>query len=187
MQLERIDTDLTALLIDLSPVIRPTLRELLGTLRAVRRIIERSSSNEQIFLGLNDERMRRAAQLKADLCQDLEASWGIRVLEASNAMEAIQIATSNPGVIDLLLTDLEMPKTSGFDCAHSIARLRPDISILCMSAGLSVEEWENNIQQLRSSSFQFPNSFSAGSSFGPSVAQTNAYQRSLRGASVQVH
>lgn len=73
MQLERIDTELTALLIDLSPVIGPTLRELLGTLRAVRRIIERSSANEQIFLGLNDERMRRAAQLNADLCQDLEA------------------------------------------------------------------------------------------------------------------
>jgi CheY-like chemotaxis protein len=38
----------------------------------------------------------------------------MEVLEAANATEAIQIG-SHPGIIDLLLTDLEMPGVSGWN------------------------------------------------------------------------
>ena len=45
--------------------------------------------------------------------RDFLESVGMKALEASNAVEAIHTIRSHPGKIDLLLTDIEMPETSG--------------------------------------------------------------------------
>lgn len=82
-----------------------------------------------------------------NLVRDWLKSCGMDVLEASNSTEAIHIASSHPRTIDLLLTDLEMPGTSGLDCAKAIADMRPGICILCMSGGISVEEWQEYEQK----------------------------------------
>lgn len=74
---------------------------------------------------------------------DFLGSLGVEVLEASNAAEAIRIARSDPGTIDLLLTDVEMPGMSGWESANEIAGLKPGIRILYMSAGISLEEWND--------------------------------------------
>jgi two-component system cell cycle sensor histidine kinase/response regulator CckA len=70
-------------------------------------------------------------------------SLGIEVLEASNAAEAIRTASSHPGTIDLLLTDIEMPGMSGWHLAPKIARLKPGIRIVYMSAGIGLEAWND--------------------------------------------
>ena len=75
------------------------------------------------------------------MVRDFLRSLGFEVLEASHAAEAIHIALSHPGQIDLLLTDLEMPGMSGWESANNIAGLRPGIRILYMSAGISLQEW----------------------------------------------
>ena len=74
------------------------------------------------------------------MLRDFLESMGLRVLQASNAAEAIQIARSHLGKIDLLLSDIEMPGMSGWESAKKIAGLKPGIRVLYMSAGVSLED-----------------------------------------------
>jgi two-component system cell cycle sensor histidine kinase/response regulator CckA len=77
------------------------------------------------------------------MVRDFLVSQGIKVLEASNAAEAIHTARSHPGTIDLLLTDINMPRMSGWESAKQIAALRPGVRILYMSSGISLQEWND--------------------------------------------
>lgn len=58
---------------------------------------------------------------------------GYTVLTASSGAEAIELAASYVGVIDLLLTDVIMPKMQGPTVAKEVSALRPNIRILFMS------------------------------------------------------
>lgn len=75
--------------------------------------------------------------LLREMLRDLLESMNIQVLEASNAATAIRIGCSHPGAIDLLLTDLDMGGRSAWESANEIARKRPAIRVLYMSAGIS--------------------------------------------------
>jgi two-component system cell cycle sensor histidine kinase/response regulator CckA len=77
------------------------------------------------------------------MVRDFLQSLGIEVLEASNVAKAIRTARFYPGTIDLLLTDIDMPRMSGWESAKQIAALRPGIRILYMSGGISVREWKD--------------------------------------------
>jgi two-component system, cell cycle sensor histidine kinase and response regulator CckA len=81
------------------------------------------------------------------MVRDFLESLGIKVLEASNGAEAIHTARSHPGTIDLLLTDVEMPGMSGWYLAPKIAGLKPGIRILYMSAGISLQEWNDHMEK----------------------------------------
>ena len=58
---------------------------------------------------------------------------GYAVIEASNGVEALTVAASQGGSIDLLLTDVVMPKMGGADLAREFASLRPRLPVLQMS------------------------------------------------------
>jgi two-component system cell cycle sensor histidine kinase/response regulator CckA len=58
---------------------------------------------------------------------------GYRVLEAPTAKAALAMAAKKHEKIDLLLTDVVMPETSGRQVAEQFAVLRPDASVLFMS------------------------------------------------------
>ena len=58
---------------------------------------------------------------------------GYTVVTASSGAEAIEIATSHIGRIDLLLTDVIMPVMQGPTVANEVRKLRPDIRVLFMS------------------------------------------------------
>jgi len=68
-------------------------------------------------------------------------SWGMQVLQASSAKEAIQSVLSFPGPIDLLLTDIEMPGMDGLELAKEVATLKPGVRIVYMSGGKTPEDW----------------------------------------------
>jgi CheY-like chemotaxis protein len=55
------------------------------------------------------------------------------VLTANNGKEALQQSKNFKDEIHLLLTDFEMPGTSGIDLATEITRQRPKIKVLLMS------------------------------------------------------
>jgi CheY-like chemotaxis protein len=58
---------------------------------------------------------------------------GYRILEASRATEAQTICEQYQGQIDLLLTDLVVPDTTGFALANELAKSRPEMKVLFMS------------------------------------------------------
>ena len=81
---------------------------------------------ETILLVEDLDEVRRAAR-------EVLTTYGYTVLDAGSVGEALRIA-ENPGIaIDMLLTDVVMPKTNGRELARAVVRLRPGIKVLFMS------------------------------------------------------
>src|ERR1035441_8472245 len=66
----------------------------------------------------------------------LLARCGYNLIIAGNGQEALQKAPEFDGVIDLLLSDVEMPGMTGIELAIQLNQERPDTKILLIS-GLS--------------------------------------------------
>jgi two-component system, cell cycle sensor histidine kinase and response regulator CckA len=58
---------------------------------------------------------------------------GYGVLEAADGVEAMKAARRHPGPLELLITDVAMPKLSGPRLADNLRDLRPDLKVLFMS------------------------------------------------------
>jgi two-component system, cell cycle sensor histidine kinase and response regulator CckA len=54
-------------------------------------------------------------------------SHGYKVLTAQNGMEAVNVFTSNPGKIDVVLTDMMMPGMDGIATAKAIRKIDPSV------------------------------------------------------------
>ena len=85
------------------------------------------SGNETILL-VEDEPMIRS------MCSRVLADNGYNALEASNGEEALRLTESHPvGMIDLLVTDVVMPRMGGIELARCLRESRPEIKILITS------------------------------------------------------
>jgi PAS domain S-box-containing protein len=58
---------------------------------------------------------------------------GYQVITAANGRDAIEAASTHPGGIDLLVTDVIMPEMSGKEAADRIQALYPSVKVLFMS------------------------------------------------------
>jgi nitrogen-specific signal transduction histidine kinase/CheY-like chemotaxis protein len=67
------------------------------------------------------------------LCRMTLESRGYTVLEAGDGQEALERAQAYAGAIDLLLTDLVMPRLGGADLVEQLQRQRPELRVLLMS------------------------------------------------------
>jgi signal transduction histidine kinase len=64
--------------------------------------------------------------------RELEAA-GYAVLEAADGVEALEVARDHSGAIDLLVTDVVMPRMGGGPLAAALLALRPEIGVLYLS------------------------------------------------------
>ena len=55
------------------------------------------------------------------------------VLEAESGREAVKVAESHPGKIDLVIADLHMPGQQGPEVVKALAALRPGLNVLFIS------------------------------------------------------
>lgn len=90
------------------------------------RHVEISKGTETILVVEDAEPLRA-------LTKEFLAASGYTVLEAANGDEAIRIAESHFGTIDLLLTDVVMPRMGGKPLVEQMAQLRPHTRVLYMS------------------------------------------------------
>ncbi len=82
--------------------------------------------SETILLVEDNEQLRELAAL-------VLTARGYRVLSASSIEEVEAICKLERGKIDLLLTDVVMPRLSGTEIARYVAQRRPGIRVLYMS------------------------------------------------------
>jgi len=79
------------------------------------------------ILLVDDERELRAS------IETILTRFGYIVLSAASGAEAVEIAASYSGQIDLLLTDITMPGLSGREVADHVRSLHPAVPVLYMS------------------------------------------------------
>jgi len=85
-----------------------------------------SRGNETVLIVEDQEGVR-------SLARTILAERGYRVLEACDGAEALAIADSRTGRIDLLLTDVVMPGMDGRVLSEHLRELLPDLRVILMS------------------------------------------------------
>lgn len=58
---------------------------------------------------------------------------GYRVTPVNDAQEAMERLSLEPGTFDLVITDYDMPRTSGLDLAKQIKKILPDLPLIMVS------------------------------------------------------
>ena len=84
-------------------------------------------AQETILLVEDDNEIRT-------LLQQILELGGFEVLVAANAAEAVRIQDHFPRTIHLLLSDVNMPGTSGPELAQKLKELRPEMRVMLMSS-----------------------------------------------------
>jgi two-component system CheB/CheR fusion protein len=82
--------------------------------------------SEVILVAEDEERLRQLAR------RFLEGR-GYTALDAKDGVEALDLCQNHEGRIDLLLTDVVMPRMGGRELAERAAALRPEMKVLFMS------------------------------------------------------
>jgi len=65
--------------------------------------------------------------------RDILEQAGLRVIEACDGIEALRACRANPGKVDLVLSDVVMPKLGGAELARALATDAPNTKIIYMS------------------------------------------------------
>ena len=88
------------------------------------------------------------------------AAWDTRFSPPSSGQQALSIASQHEGHIDLLITDVVMPKMSGRELSQMLASLRPDLKTIYMSGYTDDAVLRHGIHELSTTFLQKP--FSLG-------------------------
>jgi two-component system, cell cycle sensor histidine kinase and response regulator CckA len=127
-----------------------------------------SRGNETLLVAEDEEALREAVS-------DYLSSLGYTVLAAGSGLEALSAASQHEGHIDLLITDLVMPKMSGRELSQMLGTLRPDLKTIYMSGYSDDAILRHGVQEMGATFLQKP--FSLGTiarkvreTLGPSKA-----------------
>ena len=105
--------------------------------------------SETILLAEDEEDVR-------ELARDFLVRAGYVVLEATNGAEALRIASEHAGTIDLLLTDVVMPRMGGPELADRLAPAHPHMKVLFMSGYAEYAAFEHDFLERGSAALQKP-------------------------------
>jgi CheY-like chemotaxis protein len=95
--------------------------------KAPEKIASGHEPGTETILFVEDEQSVR------ELVSEYLSARGYRVLDAADGMQALAIAAAHKGKIQLLITDVVMPRVSGREVAARLAPTRPDLKVLYIS------------------------------------------------------
>ena len=93
-----------------------------------------SEGSETILLVDDDDGTR-------NLLRRALKAGGYQVLTAPNGKEGLTVAETHAGVIDILVTDLVMPRMGGAELAAELTRTHPETQVLYISGYTDRREW----------------------------------------------
>jgi PAS domain S-box-containing protein len=88
--------------------------------------VENLGGSETVLIVEDDNSLRKLAQKSLQ-------PHGYRVLVAENGEDALRISKEHEGTIDLLITDVVMPKMDGKETAERLQPLHPQMKVIYMS------------------------------------------------------
>jgi PAS domain S-box-containing protein len=95
--------------------------------------VEISAESEKILNRTGTILLVEDEEIVRNLSRKILETCGYTVIEASNGVEALTFCEQPNFEIDLVITDVVMPKMSGRQLAEQLAVLRPGINVLFMS------------------------------------------------------
>jgi two-component system, cell cycle sensor histidine kinase and response regulator CckA len=114
-------------------------RRALRVLGSNRKRMAAATHSDIVILLAEDEPVVR------NMLRAIIQAEGYSFLVAGNGEEALALSRAYPGKLDLLLTDVKMPKLNGLSLSKEILHERPDIKILVISGEASDEIRRENI------------------------------------------
>jgi len=96
------------------------------TMETERPLAKLARGSETILVVEDDEMVR-------NLVRDTLCRHGYQVLDAAESVEAKRKSDAHKGVIQLLITDVIMPRVNGRELAIQLTKRRPDMKVLYMS------------------------------------------------------
>jgi len=112
----------------------------------VESLASRAEKGSETILLVEDEPMVRK------LVRETLEREGYRILEAASPERARRICRTYQGLIHLMITDVVMPKESGYELASRLAQIRPDMKVLYMS-GYSETAARSSGEDIREAEF----------------------------------
>jgi PAS domain S-box-containing protein len=104
----------------------PKIAAKVEELAAVKPIPVPACGSETILFVEDEQSVR-------ELVREYLSARGYSVLEASDGIQALDIAAGHPGAIQLLITDVVMPRLSGRELASQVATARRNLKVLYIS------------------------------------------------------
>jgi two-component system, cell cycle sensor histidine kinase and response regulator CckA len=96
------------------------------------------------------------AEIVRPVVAELLGSFGYTVLTAADGVEALAVAEGHEGTIDLLLTDVVMPRMNGRELAVQLTDERPDMKVIFTSGYPSDTVVRTGITEARVAYIQKP-------------------------------
>jgi len=84
------------------------------------------NGSETVLIVEDDDRLR-------NLARKILERYGYSVMKAENGEDALKVSEEHDGSIDLLITDVVMPKMSGKETAEQLQPLYPQMKVIYMS------------------------------------------------------
>jgi len=88
--------------------------------------VDNPGGSETVLIVEDDDSLRKFAQ-------EVLQSYGYRILAAENGEDALRVSQAHEGQIDLMITDVVMPKMGGKEAADRLQPLYPQMKVIYMS------------------------------------------------------
>ena len=96
-----------------------------------------SSEQEKTILLIDDE------EIVINISEMMLKRLGYNVLKAHSGYEGLQLFEKNKSKIDLIISDLEMPKMNGKEVMDKIREINPEIKVVLSSGALTDADEKN--------------------------------------------